>query len=326
MGRRGLGAAGAQLSLKPLHRRLPGPGVPAAEQPKARAGARGEGHGIQRGGGQHAGAGRCLLPGGGAAHPATPEVGTPGVQRAAGWGGAGVRRPRHQAPHSLRQLFPFGGSVRGCVKGIKALGKYVDLKRLNTTGISSGCTADLLVGDLALAPGPGPGPAPVPGSAAGSYGRPPAGGTRRHAPWPRIPAAVAARRGAPHGDRLLRLWLPQHPGQRSPLPPGLPSALVEGLGLERGVWALGWPLTWLLSAGWAMPGVPAAGPCDTPAYEDRGENARRLCRWCPPLRGFLQQRLGVSPPTWPLHASPGLGVATELGGRWVQRVVGEQVG
>ncbi|XP_036862294.2 laminin subunit alpha-5 isoform X1 [Manis javanica] len=54
--------------------------------------------------------------------------------------------PPTQLPPSLRQLFPFGGSVRGCVKGIKALGKYVDLKRLNTTGISSGCTADLLVG------------------------------------------------------------------------------------------------------------------------------------------------------------------------------------
>lgn len=47
---------------------------------------------------------------------------------------------------SLRQLFPSGGSIRGCIKGIKALGKYVDLKRLNTTGVSFGCTADLLVG------------------------------------------------------------------------------------------------------------------------------------------------------------------------------------
>ncbi|XP_066240429.1 laminin subunit alpha-5 isoform X1 [Saccopteryx leptura] len=54
--------------------------------------------------------------------------------------------PPDQLPPSLRQLFPSGGSVRGCVKGIKALGKYVDLKRLNTTGISAGCTADLLVG------------------------------------------------------------------------------------------------------------------------------------------------------------------------------------
>ncbi|XP_058990727.1 laminin subunit alpha-5 isoform X1 [Mustela lutreola] len=54
--------------------------------------------------------------------------------------------PPDQLPPSLRQLFPSGGSVRGCIKGIKAQGKYVDLKRLNTTGISSGCTADLLVG------------------------------------------------------------------------------------------------------------------------------------------------------------------------------------
>ncbi|XP_053429462.1 laminin subunit alpha-5 isoform X2 [Nycticebus coucang] len=54
--------------------------------------------------------------------------------------------PPDQLPPSLQQLFPSGGSVRGCVKGIKALGKYVDLKRLNTTGVSSGCTADLLVG------------------------------------------------------------------------------------------------------------------------------------------------------------------------------------
>lgn len=54
--------------------------------------------------------------------------------------------PPDQLPPSLRQLFPSGGSIRGCVKGIKAQGKYVDLKRLNTTGVSSGCTADLLVG------------------------------------------------------------------------------------------------------------------------------------------------------------------------------------
>ncbi|XP_030896382.1 laminin subunit alpha-5 [Leptonychotes weddellii] len=54
--------------------------------------------------------------------------------------------PPDQLPPSLQQLFPSGGSIRGCIKGIKAQGKYVDLKRLNTTGISSGCTADLLVG------------------------------------------------------------------------------------------------------------------------------------------------------------------------------------
>ncbi|MBZ3880868.1 Laminin subunit alpha-5, partial [Sciurus carolinensis] len=54
--------------------------------------------------------------------------------------------PPEQLPPSLLRLFPSGGSIRGCVKGIKALGKYVDLKRLNTSGISFGCTADLLVG------------------------------------------------------------------------------------------------------------------------------------------------------------------------------------
>ncbi|CAO2577350.1 Laminin subunit alpha-5 [Lemmus lemmus] len=54
--------------------------------------------------------------------------------------------PPEQLPPSLQKLFPSGGSIRGCIKGIKALGKYVDLKRLNTTGISFGCTADLLVG------------------------------------------------------------------------------------------------------------------------------------------------------------------------------------
>ncbi|XP_044604120.2 laminin subunit alpha-5 [Equus asinus] len=53
--------------------------------------------------------------------------------------------PPDQLPPSLQLLFPSGGSIRGCVKGIKALGKYVDLKRLNTTGVSSGCTTDLLV-------------------------------------------------------------------------------------------------------------------------------------------------------------------------------------
>ncbi|XP_069892911.1 laminin subunit alpha-5-like [Dipodomys merriami] len=53
--------------------------------------------------------------------------------------------PPEQLPLSLQPLFASGGSIRGCMKGIKALGKYVDLKRLNTTGVSFGCTADLLV-------------------------------------------------------------------------------------------------------------------------------------------------------------------------------------
>lgn len=51
---------------------------------------------------------------------------------------------------SLKELFPTGGSIRGCMKGLKALGKYVDLKRMNTTGVSYGCTTDLLVSDILL--------------------------------------------------------------------------------------------------------------------------------------------------------------------------------
>lgn len=46
---------------------------------------------------------------------------------------------------SLKALFPTGGPIRGCMKGLKALGKYVDLKRMNTVGVSYGCTSDLLV-------------------------------------------------------------------------------------------------------------------------------------------------------------------------------------
>lgn len=46
---------------------------------------------------------------------------------------------------SLKALFPMGGPIRGCMKGLKALGKYVDLKRMSTVGVSYGCTSDLLV-------------------------------------------------------------------------------------------------------------------------------------------------------------------------------------
>lgn len=47
--------------------------------------------------------------------------------------------------YSLKALFPAGGPIRGCMKGLKALGKYVDLKRMSTVGVSYGCTSDLLV-------------------------------------------------------------------------------------------------------------------------------------------------------------------------------------
>ncbi|CAI9574100.1 unnamed protein product [Staurois parvus] len=53
--------------------------------------------------------------------------------------------PSEKIPESLKDFFPTGGSIRGCMKGLKALGKYVDLKRMNTTGVSYGCTTDLLI-------------------------------------------------------------------------------------------------------------------------------------------------------------------------------------
>ncbi|KAG8447132.1 hypothetical protein GDO86_014548 [Hymenochirus boettgeri] len=53
--------------------------------------------------------------------------------------------PSSKMPVSLGALLPGEGSIRGCMKGLKALGKYVDLKRMNTTGVSYGCTSDLLI-------------------------------------------------------------------------------------------------------------------------------------------------------------------------------------
>lgn len=47
----------------------------------------------------------------------------------------------------------------------------------------------------------------------------PVGGTVRDLPRPRLPAPGAFPRPASWRRRLLRLWLPQHPGQRSALPP-----------------------------------------------------------------------------------------------------------
>ena len=70
--------------------RFPDPGVPAGGQPEARAGARGEDHGVQCGAGPRAGAGQCLLSGGRASPPAAPEVSpSPGgrVRRAGPGGG-----------------------------------------------------------------------------------------------------------------------------------------------------------------------------------------------------------------------------------------------
>lgn len=65
-----------------------------------------------------------------------------------------------------------------------------------------------------------------------------------------------------------------------------------------------------------MRGVPAAGPRDTPAYEDRGENTRALCRWCPPLRSFLQQHHRVSPTCLASHCCLQEWGLQQSGGPW----------
>lgn len=46
---------------------------------------------------------------------------------------------------SLKSLFPKQGSVKGCFRNIKAMGSFIDLKTMNTSGISYGCPDDLLV-------------------------------------------------------------------------------------------------------------------------------------------------------------------------------------
>ncbi|KAM9445291.1 laminin subunit alpha-5 isoform 1-T1 [Clarias gariepinus] len=53
--------------------------------------------------------------------------------------------PDEQMPESLKSLFPKQGSVKGCFRNIKAMGSFIDLKTMNTSGISYGCPDDLLV-------------------------------------------------------------------------------------------------------------------------------------------------------------------------------------
>ncbi|XP_069506839.1 laminin subunit alpha-5 isoform X2 [Ambystoma mexicanum] len=56
---------------------------------------------------------------------------------------AGV--PMEKLPDSLLAIFPTGGSIRGCMRGLKALDKHIDLKRVFTIGVSYSCTSDLLI-------------------------------------------------------------------------------------------------------------------------------------------------------------------------------------
>ncbi|XP_059508738.1 laminin subunit alpha-5 isoform X2 [Stegostoma tigrinum] len=53
--------------------------------------------------------------------------------------------PAEKLPDNLRSQFPTGGSIKGCMRSVKALDKNLDLKREKTIGISYGCSANLLV-------------------------------------------------------------------------------------------------------------------------------------------------------------------------------------
>ncbi|XP_037396843.1 laminin subunit alpha-5 isoform X2 [Pygocentrus nattereri] len=55
----------------------------------------------------------------------------------------GVRKD--QMPESLKPLFLKQGSIRGCFRRVSALGSYIDLKSMNTSGVSFGCPDNLLV-------------------------------------------------------------------------------------------------------------------------------------------------------------------------------------
>ncbi|GCB66795.1 hypothetical protein scyTo_0005035, partial [Scyliorhinus torazame] len=53
--------------------------------------------------------------------------------------------PVEKLPENLRNRFPTGGSIKGCMRSVKALDKNLNLKRETTIGISYGCSANLLV-------------------------------------------------------------------------------------------------------------------------------------------------------------------------------------
>ncbi|KAJ8257343.1 hypothetical protein GJAV_G00184600 [Gymnothorax javanicus] len=53
--------------------------------------------------------------------------------------------PKGKLPESLKVLFPDQVSIKGCFRNIKAQDSYIDIKRMNSSGISYGCSSDLLV-------------------------------------------------------------------------------------------------------------------------------------------------------------------------------------
>ncbi|XP_063064918.1 laminin subunit alpha-5 isoform X2 [Engraulis encrasicolus] len=53
--------------------------------------------------------------------------------------------PDNKMPESLKSSFPKSSSIKGCFRGVKAMGTHVDLKRVSSSGVSHGCPDDLLV-------------------------------------------------------------------------------------------------------------------------------------------------------------------------------------
>ncbi|XP_072512537.1 laminin subunit alpha-5 isoform X2 [Salminus brasiliensis] len=53
--------------------------------------------------------------------------------------------PEDKMPESLKPLLRKQGSVKGCFRKIKAMGSYIDLKSMKTSGVSFGCPNNLLV-------------------------------------------------------------------------------------------------------------------------------------------------------------------------------------
>ncbi|XP_036390362.1 laminin subunit alpha-5 isoform X1 [Megalops cyprinoides] len=53
--------------------------------------------------------------------------------------------PKDKLPDSLKAYFPEQTSIKGCIRNIKAYDSYIDIKRMNSSGVSYGCPHELLV-------------------------------------------------------------------------------------------------------------------------------------------------------------------------------------
>ncbi|XP_072557894.1 laminin subunit alpha-5 isoform X1 [Paramormyrops kingsleyae] len=63
--------------------------------------------------------------------------------------------PADKLPQSLKSLYPDKTSIRACFRNIKAISAHIDLKRVNTSGVSYGCPNDLLIARQAYFSGVG---------------------------------------------------------------------------------------------------------------------------------------------------------------------------